>query len=50
MSHISLNIAVIESWVKVNPLIVVSKSIVALELNPTIEEIRKPPLKMKLLW
>ena len=48
--QISLNISVIDSCVKVKPLIVVSKSIVALELNPTIEEIRKSPLKMTLSW
>lgn len=33
---------------KSNPLIVVSKSIVALVSSPTIADIRKPPFKIKL--
>ena len=36
------------SWVSVNPLIVVSKSIVARVSRPTIADTRKPPLMMKL--
>lgn len=38
----------IASWVRVNPLIVVSRSMVARVSSPTIAEIRKPPLRIKL--
>ena len=45
---ISSKISFIFSCVSVNPLIVVSRSIVALVSSPTIAEIRNPPLRLKL--